>query len=107
MVSSRAQHRESACATFAAELSVAVPQNYEGTGLWQRMYDSFGHLNIIGYMGYKYPVVLGETGSKFVAGTSDIQSMADIQAWVAGKPNTGTAHNAANVSPLLACSAKL
>ena len=61
------------------------------------MYDSFGHLNTEGYMGYKYPVVLGETGSKFIAGTSDIQSMADIQAWVSGAPNTGTAHNPANV----------
>ena len=81
-------------------------QNFEGAGLWQRMYDSFGHLNMIGYAGYKYPVVLGETGSKFVAGSSDIQSMADIQAWVSGQPNTGPAHNAANVSlPALGCAA--
>lgn len=62
------------------------------------MYDSFGHLNIIGYKGYQYPVVLGETGSKFVAGTSDIQSMADIASWVKGAANTGPAHNPANVS---------
>ena len=62
------------------------------------MYDSFGNLNINGYQGHKFPVVLGETGSKFVA-SGDLQSMADISAWVAGKPDTGPAHNPANVSP--------
>ena len=82
-------------------LRSAHVQNYQGTGLWQRMYDSFGNLNINGYKGHKFPVVLGETGSKFVA-AGDLQSMADISAWVAGKPNTGTAHNPANVRPALA-----
>ena len=62
------------------------------------MYDSFGNLNINGYQGHKFPVVLGETGSKFITAT-DLQSMADISAWVSGKANTGPTHNAANVRP--------
>ena len=51
-----------------------------------------------GYMGHKFPIVIGETGSMFATST-DNQSMHDISAWAAGQPNTGTAHPAVNVRP--------
>ena len=93
------------------------PQNYQGAGLWYRMWTSFGYLNTIGYAKHLFPIVMvrgrrwtllppsaaarcaassdaaqGETGSFFATAT-DIQSMADIAAYVRADPGTGTAHN--------------
>ena len=33
-------------------------QNYDGSGLWWRMYYSFGYLNTVGYAGHLFPVVM-------------------------------------------------
>ncbi|KAK9787370.1 hypothetical protein WJX73_004527 [Symbiochloris irregularis] len=65
--------------------------NYEGEGLWTRLYESFGVLQNEGYNGHKFPVVVGEVGSKFEE-SIDIQSLADISSWFSGQPNTGSAH---------------
>lgn len=38
--------------------SLAWVQNYDGSGLWWRMYNSFGYLNTVGYSGHIFPVVM-------------------------------------------------
>ena len=53
-----------------------------------------------GYKGHTFPIVVGETGSKFATST-DNTSMADLSAWYAGRANTGTAHPAVNVRPVM------
>ena len=33
-------------------------QNYVGSGLWYRMYTSFGYLNTVGYASHVFPIVM-------------------------------------------------
>lgn len=58
--------------------------------------DMAGALQTVGYRGHLFPIIPGETGSKFGDAT-DNTSMADIAAWYSGRANTGTAHPAVAV----------
>ena len=53
----------------------------------------------VGYKGHKFPIVVGEVGSKFESAL-DNQSLADMAAWFQGSPNTGKEHPAVSVCPL-------
>ena len=37
---------------------VSSLQNYVGSGLWYRMYTSFGYLNTVGYASHLFPIVM-------------------------------------------------
>ena len=62
--------------------------NYFGTGLWNRLSNSFGYLVTSGYtykgVTKKFPVAIGETGSKF-QDPRDLQFLADFQTYLLNK----------------------
>ncbi|KAG1655305.1 hypothetical protein FOA52_007962 [Chlamydomonas sp. UWO 241] len=52
--------------------------NFSGTGLWNRMQASFGYLTTTGYSGRRFPIVIGEVGSKF-QNAGDLQFLPDFR----------------------------
>ncbi len=42
-------------------------RSFTGQALWTRMHNSFGYLTQQGYLGVRFPVVFGETGSFYTS----------------------------------------
>ena len=59
--------------------------NYFGSGLWNRLSNSFGYLTTTGYtysaVTKRFPIAIGETGSKFTD-SRDLQFMPDFQSYL-------------------------
>ncbi len=45
----------------------AHAHSFTGQALWTRMHNSFGYLTQQGYLGVRFPVVFGETGSFYTS----------------------------------------
>ncbi len=45
----------------------AHAHSFTGQALWTRMHNSFGYLTQQGYLGVRFPIVFGETGSFYTS----------------------------------------
>ncbi|KAG1668601.1 hypothetical protein FOA52_001470 [Chlamydomonas sp. UWO 241] len=61
-----------------ADPNLFFRSNYAGTGLWNRLQASFGYLTTTGYSGRRFPIVVGEFGSKF-QNAGDLQFLPDFR----------------------------
>ena len=74
------------------DVSVFLQGISENTGLFYRLYQSFGILRTVGFKGHKFPILVGEIGSDFDPSTCcDLQFMSDALKWLT-QPNAGTYH---------------
>ena len=63
-------------------------QSIRGGDLYNRLYYSFGYLAQDGFDGQKFPILIGETGSRFID-PADLDFMSDFALWLSADPSTG------------------